>query len=102
MRKLPECDTCTLYTQYGCRLYPSGPTGSTCLDCRPTVPEECGSYLGQFIEPFPALSQNELLTLLDQHPLFTGHCPRCSKAMAQTDPPRIHWDCECGWVDDSI
>jgi len=23
--------------------------------------------------------------------------------LLQTEPPRVHWDCEhCGWVDDSV
>lgn len=102
MKHLPECDTCTLYTQYGCRLYPSGPAGDTCLDVRPELPEDYGSYLSQIVTEVPRLSQFELMTLLDRHPLFTGYCPQCGEPIAQAEPPRVHWDCECGWIDDSV
>ena len=50
-----------------------------------------------------ARTDEEKLALLDWHPMFTGRCPNCEMPLHQTDPPRVHWDCEhCGWVDDSI
>lgn len=103
MKKLPECDTCTLYTQYGCRLHPSGPGRDRCLDHRPQHPEEYGSYLGEVITDVPRLNQFELLGLLDRHPLFTGYCPQCGEAIAQTDCAGGQWSCDlCGWMDDSV
>jgi len=42
------------------------------------------------------------LYIQDSHPMFTGKCPDCQTLMTKTEPPRIHWDCECGWIDDSI
>lgn len=102
MNKLPECETCTLYTQYGCRLHPSGPPGSICLDCRPDYSNEGGSYLGEEITGGPRRSRAELLELLELHPLFTGHCPQCGRGMQQIQAPHVGWVCECGWRGDSV
>jgi hypothetical protein len=38
--------------------------------------------------------------LLGWHPCFTGRCPQCGDAISDRDEP--HWDCPCGWVDDSV
>jgi hypothetical protein len=43
-----------------------------------------------------------LVERLDSDPLFTGRYPDCEMPLLQTDPPRVHWDCDCGWVDDSV
>lgn len=40
--------------------------------------ESNGSYDGQIIrQPAQKLTRQEMLTLLDTHPLFTGRCPCC-------------------------
>jgi predicted RNA-binding Zn-ribbon protein involved in translation (DUF1610 family) len=40
--------------------------------------------------------------LLDWHPMFTGKCPQCGALFDRDHTARVHWDCECGWMDDSV
>ncbi|WP_035800740.1 hypothetical protein [Crocosphaera chwakensis] len=48
-------------------------------------------------------TQEELLELVDYHPIFTGLCPECKHKFNKKNPPLIHWDCpNCGWIDDSV
>ncbi len=67
-------------------------------------PEGASYYNGELIlTPEQRWSQEEQVDLLDWHPMFTGRCPECERPIAQTDPPRVHWDCsECGWKDDTV
>ncbi|NEZ65156.1 hypothetical protein D0962_20660 [Leptolyngbyaceae cyanobacterium CCMR0082] len=61
------------------------------------------TYNGEVI-PSPVVRHTleQQLALLNWHPVFTGRCPRCEMPLLQTKPPRVHWDCSCGWMDDSI
>ena len=45
-----------------------------------------GYYAGDWIpKPFPMLTDEERLALLDWHPMFTGRCPSCEMPMRQTN-----------------
>lgn len=121
-RKLDICDRChfcahSLYLV--CPVHPQGVAGEECLDFRPAAddpalafyepselwePQGARYYAGELIlEPIQRLTNAQRLELLDTHPLFTGRCPSCEMPVHETQPPRVHWDCEhCGWVDDSI
>jgi hypothetical protein len=91
---LSKCDRCRFHARSPylvCAVHPEGPESDRCLDHRPQHPEEYGSYLGEVITDVPRLNQFELLGLLNRHPSFTGYCPQCGEAIAQTKPPRIHW-----------
>ncbi len=49
------------------------------------------------------LTKEELLELIDYHPIFTEVCPQCQYKFDKKNPPQIHWDCpNCGWIDDSV
>lgn len=46
------------------------------------------------------MSSLDDLKVLQNHPFFTGKCPRCNSPYVQQDPPPVYWDCqECGWED---
>jgi hypothetical protein len=123
MRKLDCCDLCRFCAHSPhlvCALHPDGVEGSSCNDfeLRLEIPdEEAMAWYGEqwqpegaiyyggelILEPVQQLTMEQRLDLLDTHPLFTGRCPNCEMPLRQTDPPRVHWDCEhCGWVDDSV
>jgi hypothetical protein len=123
MAKLDCCNRCRFYSQDShlvCALHPDGVEGDSCNDfeLRLDIPDEeamawygeqwqpegASYYGGELVlEPVQQLTLEQRLELLDTHPLFTGRCPNCEMPLRQTDPPRIHWDCEhCGWVDDSV
>ena len=60
-------------------------------------------YNGEEIrQPAQRWSQEQQLWLLDNHPLFTGKCPSCGAEFDRDYTSRVHWDCPCGWMDDSI
>jgi hypothetical protein len=41
----------------------------------------------------------EQLERIENHPIFTGHCPQCGFQLGFA--VRYLWDCErCGWQDD--
>ena len=40
------------------------------------------------------MNQRDQLALLDWHPLFTGHCPNCERAILTE---LIEVSCDCGW-----
>ena len=66
-------------------------------------PEAASYYNGELIlQPQQRWTQEEMLDLLDHHPIFTGRCPRCLRSFPQYERPPVHWDCECGWMDDTI
>ena len=66
--------------------------------------DEPATYDGYpIVTPIQRWTTVQKLELLDTHPMFTGRCPNCEIPMLQTEPPRLHWDCErCGWVDDRV
>ncbi|MGB5771986.1 MAG: hypothetical protein WBM32_19280 [Crocosphaera sp.] len=61
-------------------------------------------YDGELVVTKPSpYTQEELLELIDYHPIFTGVCPQCKHEFDKNNPPEIHWDCSsCGWIDDSV
>lgn len=126
MAKIPECELCRFYVHSAymvCVMHPEGPDT---IICHHYAFEPCAvqkdepnplswhtddgrsawqaTYLGEPIaQPQRSLGMDEQLALLDTHPIFTGQCPECEIPMLQTEPPRVHWDCEsCGWKDDSV
>lgn len=118
IRRIPQCDRCLNNTRDPhilCTIHPLGtPVGmKSCPDYEAdlTLPPgewwepEGASYYGNelVVTPVQRLTLQQKLELLDWHPIFTGRCPNCEIPIQQTDPPRIHWDCEhCQWVDDSV
>lgn len=66
-------------------------------------PEGASYYAGELIlQPHQHWTPEEQLDLLDTHPMFTGKCPECNRQYSQAERPIVHWDCECGWSDDSV
>ena len=66
-------------------------------------PEGATYYAGELIlQPQKRWTQQEQLELLGTHPIFTGCCPACNRQFLQGDRPPVHWDCECGWIDDTV
>ncbi|WP_375511661.1 hypothetical protein [uncultured Nostoc sp.] len=66
-------------------------------------PEGATYYNGELIvQPQQRWTQQQKLELLDWHPMFTGRCPQCSSEFDRGYTSRVHWDCKCGWMDDSI
>ena len=123
LAKLDCCDRCSFYAHSPyliCAVHPTGVEGDSCLDFRlapePFVapdeplawfedewqPEGASYYGGDLVlEPVQRLSLEQRLELLDWHPLFTGRCPNCERAIASEG--QVHWDCgHCGWKDDSV
>lgn len=66
-------------------------------------PEGASYYAGELIlQPQKRWTQKEQLELLDTHPMFTGKCPACNQQFPEYEKPSIHWDCPCGWIDDTV
>ena len=66
-------------------------------------PEGASYYAGELIlQPQVCWTREEQLDLLDTHPIFTGKCPSCNRQFPQAERPIVHWDCECGWIDDTV
>ena len=66
-------------------------------------PEGVSYYNGELIvQPHQRWTPEEQLHLLDNHPLFTGKCPQCGAEFERDYTARVHWDCECGWMDDLV
>jgi hypothetical protein len=64
---------------------------------------EYGIYDGELMYFKPKLTPEEQMYLLENHPFFTGKCPKCDYIFDKSNPPVIHFDCpECGWIDDSV
>ncbi|HEY9811302.1 MAG TPA: hypothetical protein V6D13_18410 [Halomicronema sp.] len=59
-----------------------------------------GNYNGEKIyQPLQKLSFEEMLLLLDTHPLFTGRCPDCKMPLKVETP---EWHCDhCGATQNS-
>lgn len=113
-----------------CVPHPTGPESDTCLDFNldPTLegkyfkdllglqrqmtlepdenlwePEGANYYNGQLIlQPRYRRTREEQLYLLNTHPMFTGRCPACGAETERDYRAVVHWDCPCGWMDDSI
>jgi hypothetical protein len=113
--KIHQCDRCLLYSHdphIVCAVHPAGPQGDSCLDFRedPNAepvelwePEGASYYNGELIvQPQQRWTPEEQLELLDWHPMFTGKCPQCGASFDRDYTARVHWDCECGWMDDSV
>lgn len=110
-----QCDRCLYNTRnphLPCAVHPIRITDNQCpdfkLDATLPAPElwepEGASYYGDelVINPVQRWTRGQQIALLDWHPMFTGRCPNCERTMLQTHPARIHWDCACGWRDDSV
>jgi hypothetical protein len=112
MAKISECDRCQYFLNSPhlvCAVNPCGPEGLTCEDFRAITPSGTeparqplggGYYVGNWIpQPFPVLTENEQLALLDWHPQFTGRCPECETPIAES--AKGQWCCgHCEWADD--
>jgi len=110
MPKIPACDRCFYYLQSPyliCAVNPCGPVGKTCKDFSGIAPSAAaperqslggGYYAGDWIpQPFPALTTAEQLSLLDEHPQFTGRCPNCEMPIAESAEGQ--WKCgHCEWA----
>ena len=60
-------------------------------------------YNGELIlQPHQRWTPEEQLELLDWHPMFTGRCPQCGAEFDRDYAARVHWDCKCGWMDDTV
>ena len=67
------------------------------------IENRCSYYNGELIlQPKQRWTPEEQMELLDTHPLFTSRCPQCGAEFERDDTARVHWDCECGWMDDSV
>jgi hypothetical protein len=116
MPGIPDCRRCHYFLNSPyliCGINPSGPEGSTCQDFKESEIAQAdggtkaekqllggGYYAGDWIpQPFPALTEDEQLALLDWHPQFTGRCPDCETPIAE--PLEGRWQCgHCEWADD--
>lgn len=115
-----------------CFPHPSGSNGDICLDFRPDPeyseglqrhdsdepfsnpcglhpneelwePEGASYYAGELVvQPRQRWTREEQLQLLDTHPMFTGCCPACGNQIKRDYRAVVHWDCACGWMDDTI
>lgn len=66
-------------------------------------PAGASYYAGELIvQPRQRWTQQEQLQLLDTHPMFTGRCPQCGAEFERDYRSVVHWDCSCGWMDDSV
>ncbi|MEC4816472.1 MAG: hypothetical protein SAK29_24875 [Scytonema sp. PMC 1069.18] len=64
---------------------------------------EASFYNGEeIVQPRQKWSQQEQLELLDWHPIFMGRCPNCGAEFDRDYMARVHWDCPCGWKDDTV
>lgn len=108
MPKIPECDRCQYFINSPylvCGVNPCGPKGNTCDDFAPHADAGGaternplgGGYAGDWIpKPFPTMSAEEQLALLDWHPQFTGRCPNCEIPISATEDSQ--WTCpHCQW-----
>lgn len=108
MPKIPECERCQYFANSPymvCGINPCGPEGSTCEDFAALSegaavekePLGGGYYAGDWIpQPFPEITIEEQLALLDWHPQFTGRCPNCETPISE--PASRYWNCRhCEW-----
>ena len=116
MPKIDLCTRCFLYAHNPhlvCAVHPEGVNTDSCIDFRPDTnaereeqwsPQGYSWYGDELIANRPSrYTSEEQLEMLDNHPMFTGFCPRCGHEFDQRNPPAVHWDCpRCGWMDDSV
>jgi hypothetical protein len=112
MSKIIECQRCQRFSGYlgaeylVCAIHPSGPSQSPCPDFAEVLgqwePLGGSYYAGELVlQPEHYLTTAERWEVFSKHPLFTGVCPKCKKAIGETN--RVHYDCDrCGWLDDSV
>jgi len=87
-----------------CGIHPCGPTEEICKDFSATPKQKCakpiggGYYVGDWTpQPFPTMTTAEQLSLIDEHPQFTGRCPNCEMPIAEAVEEQ--WTCDhCGWT----
>ena len=129
-QKLPECDRCWFNSgspYLCCSVHPTGVQSDRCPDFREDAAAadqhrefmalewvadggkglwepDGASYYGNelVITPEQRWNWEQKEAMLDWHPLFTGRCPHCEMPLIETAPPRLYWDCACGWRDDSV
>lgn len=66
-------------------------------------PDGASYYAGELIvQPEQRWTREEQLKLLEWHPIFTNRCPQCQRSFPRYEKLPVHWDCECGWMDDTI
>ena len=66
-------------------------------------PAGASYYAGELIvQPRQRWTREEQLELLDSHPMFTGRCPQCGSEIERDYRAVVHWDCSCGWMDDTV
>jgi hypothetical protein len=120
MPKNLECNFCLFYRRNShetCVVHPHGPKGNSCIDFRLSAPSkqhrvdcseelwpEEGSYDKELvIEPKSRWTNEQILDILDNHPLFTGRCPNCDFPYPPGKRVAACWDCPaCGWIDDTL
>lgn len=114
MLKIPECDRCQYFANSPymvCGIHPCGPMGGTCKDfstiaeyseAEARQPLGGGYYAGDWIpQPFPTLTTDDRLRLLDWHPQFTGRCPNCEMPIAESEVSQ--WQCgHCKWEESRV
>ena len=69
----------------------------------PFIPSKSGGKVRRYsVAEFLSQATNiEELKVLQDHPFFTGSCPRCRHQFKDAIAPPIYWDCpKCGWTDD--
>lgn len=108
-----QCDRCQFFAfseYFVCAVHPEGPLeGERCLDFDPWAegkilwaPVGNGFYEVEAPPDYGLLPQPSLMEKLEQiesHPIFSGHCPQCGKALGYES--RYFWNCEfCGWEDE--
>jgi len=66
-------------------------------------PKGASYYNGELIlQPQQRWTPEEQMELLDWHPMFTGKCPQCGTKFDRNHRARVHWNCPCGWIDDTV
>ena len=129
-QKLPECERCRFNPgspYLCCGIHPTGVQSDRCPDFREDTTAadqhqqfmalewvaggdkglwepDGASYYGNelVITTEQRWTREQKLALLDWHPMFTGRCSHCEVPLLQTEPPRVYWDCTCGWRDDTV
>ena len=67
--------------------------------------ERSGSFYNgeEIVQQGQRWSREEMLEMLDTHPIFTGRCPNCEMPLALYERPPVHYDCPyCNWKDDTV
>lgn len=79
------------------------PEGAKFLNGELVMNRDRSFYNGEeIVQPQKRWTREEMLNLLDYHPIFTNRCPSCEMPFPRFEKPPVHWDCSCGWKDDTI